>query len=985
MNKNSIIKKVVVAVTIPLLLQVILFIVMILITGMIPAMKENRINSFRESGNDKHRYIQDQMLQNWSSINRETKNINRRILNKLEEKGLSTSELNRNVDLSNEILTYISKHILNLATESYTTDTFIVFDTKEEGQENSTFAKKEGIYIKDTDPTVKSENNSDLYLERGPINIVNTLGIKTNSQWESQYKFTEEDSNNDFFYKPMNEARKGNSIESEDLGYWGKPSIITHENNKVITYSIPLLNHKGDPYGVLGIGIDSHYINNIFEDDENNQPNTYSIVVEKSGLYESNTNRDKGIFDKYKNIETKATKVSDNIYKLTNEIEKKKEVYIFKKELNLYKGHNRVSDEKWYVVSSIGEDELFLHLYRNKNCFLLITFISSLVSIGIAYIIARNVTKPIRCLAEKVRQSNPREPLKLEKINISEIDDLSSAITSLSENVAYESSKLNKIINTLNMPIGAFKHKKNEKKVYCTSRFFHILGIEGVHEKAEYIDLESFQVILAEVMKNKYEKEEDLYIIKKENQEDRWIKLTIQEEEIGTLGVITDVTQDILEKMKIEYDRDHDSLTQLLNRRAFRRIVTEKLKSKDIGLAAAIMWDLDNLKFVNDTYGHEYGDKYISQAASILKKLEGSNAVVARISGDEFLVFMYDYNSKSEILDRVREIQDTMKNTTLDLPYSYNQIRIRASAGIAWYPDDTDQYDDLVKYADFAMYKIKHTIKGSIAEFDKKEYDDKAFLINKKEDLNKLIEEELIYYVFHPIVDAHNGEVYAYEMLMRSKLESLRSLYQILAIAASESKLYEIERLTWFKGFEAVEGQKEALGDTKIFINSLPNYVLCEEDLNELIDKYGIYFTRVVVELLENEQADSTHILEKRKQIEKCNMKMAIDDFGSGYNNETILLETMPDFVKIDKEIIKDIHKDLNRQDIIKNLIAYTRKRDIKVIAEGIETKEELEKLIELRVDYVQGYYLNKPEAKPSQIREDLVQEILDLNKKYKR
>ncbi len=93
----------------------------------------------------------------------------------------------------------------------------------------------------------------------------------------------------------------------------------------------------------------------------------------------------------------------------------------------------------------------------------------------------------------------------------------------------------------------------------------------------------------------------------------------------------------------------------------------------------------------------------------------------------------------------------------------------------------------------------------------------------------------------------------------------------------------------------------------------------------------------------------------------------------------------MPDFVKIDKEIIKDIHKDLNRQDIIKNLIAYTRKRDIKVIAEGIETKEELEKLIELRIDYVQGYYLNKPEAKPSQIRKDLVQEILDLNKKYKR
>ncbi|MDU6853767.1 MAG: EAL domain-containing protein [Zhenhengia sp.] len=985
MNKNSIIKKVVVAITIPLLLQVILFILMILITGIIPTMKENIISSFRERGNDRHRYIQDQMLQSWSSINRKTKNINMNILNELEEKGLSTSELNSNVNISNEILTDISFHILDLARRNYTTDIFIILDTKEEGQENSTFAKKEGIYIKDTDPTAKSEDNSDLYLERGPINLANSLGINMNSQWESKYMLNKDEPNDDFFYKPINEAREFENIESEDLGHWGDSSIITNENNKVLTYSIPLINLEGDPYGVLGIGIDYNYVNNIFEDDENNQPNTYSIVSENGESYESATNIDEEILNKYKNREVKVKEISKNIYKLTNEIEEDEDVYIFKKELELYREHNRASDKKWYVVCFIGGDELFFQMYRIEDYLQFIIVISSLVSIGIGYIIARNVTKPIRCLAEKVRQSNPREPLKLEKINISEIDDLSSAITSLSENVAYESSKLNKIINTLNMPIGAFKHKKNEKKVYCTSRFFHILGIEGVHEKAEYIDLETFQVILAEVMKNKYEKEEDVYIIKKENQEDRWIKLTIQEEEIGQLGVIIDVTQDILEKMKIEYDRDHDSLTQLFNRRAFRRIVTEKLKSKNIGLAAAIMWDLDNLKFVNDTYGHEYGDKYISQAASILKKLEESNAVVSRISGDEFLVFMYDYNSKSEILDRVREIQDTMKNTILDSPYSYNQIKIRASAGIAWYPDDTDQYDDLVKYADFAMYKIKHTIKGSIAEFDKKEYDDKAFLINKKEDLNRLIEEELIYYVFHPIVDAHNGEIYAYEMLMRSKLESLRSLYQILAIAASESKLYEIERLTWFKGFEAVEGQKEALGDAKIFINSLPNYVLSEEDLNELIDKYGIYFTRVVVELLETEQTDSTHILEKRKQIEKCNMKMAIDDFGSGYNNETILLETTPDFVKIDKEIIKDIHKDLNRQDIIKNLIAYTRKRDIKVIAEGIETKEELEKLIELRVDYVQGYYLNKPEAKPSQIREDLIQEILNLNKKYKR
>ena len=208
MNKNSITKKLAVAITIPLLLQVILFILMISGTGIIPPMKDNIINSFRDRGNDKHRYIQDQMLQNWSSINRQTKTVNMNILKNLEEKGLSTSELNSNVDISNEILTDISKYILGLVKNNYTTDIFIILDTKEEGQENIDLAEKEGIYIKDTDPTAKSKNNSDLYLERGPLNLANNLEIGINSQWESKYILNKGDPNNDFFYKPINEARK---------------------------------------------------------------------------------------------------------------------------------------------------------------------------------------------------------------------------------------------------------------------------------------------------------------------------------------------------------------------------------------------------------------------------------------------------------------------------------------------------------------------------------------------------------------------------------------------------------------------------------------------------------------------------------------------------------------------------------------------------------------------------------------------------------
>ena len=532
------------------------------------------------------------------------------------------------------------------------------------------------------------------------------------------------------------------------------------------------------------------------------------------------------------------------------------------------------------------------------------------------------------------------------------------------------------------MPFGAFKHKKGEASVYCTNKLFHILGVEGMHESDEYIDLDSFNLIIGEATKNKYDNEENVYIIKNNRQDDRLIKLIVQEDENIILGAIIDVTQEILEKVKIEYDRDHDFLTGLLNRRAFRRLCKDKIDNDNIDIAAFIELDLDNLKFVNDTYGHDCGDEYIKEAASIIKEFEKYNGLVARISGDEFLVFIYGYKSKSQILDIVKEIHGKMKNTIFTLPYySYNKVKIRSSVGISWYPEDSYDYDILVKYSDFAMYKIKNTVKGSIAEFNKDEYSKKSFLIDNKVDLDKLIDEELVYYVFHPIIDTHTGNVYAYEMLMRSKLENLKSPYKILAIAAAESRLHEIEKITWFKSLETVEKYSEELKDAKIFINSLSNYLLCDDDLNELMDKYGKYFTNVVVELLENEQYDSDDMLQKINQIETCKAQIAIDDFGSGYNNESVLLEITPSFIKIDMEIVREIDKDLNRQDIIKNIISYSSKRGVKVIAEGVETREELEKLIELGVDYVQGYYISKPEINPPKISEDLVQEILDINK----
>lgn len=396
-----------------------------------------------------------------------------------------------------------------------------------------------------------------------------------------------------------------------------------------------------------------------------------------------------------------------------------------------------------------------------------------------------------------------------------------------------------------------------------------------------------------------------------------------------------------------------------------------------------VLWDLDNLKYVNDTYGHDYGDIYIRKAAAVLKQFEQYGGIVARRSGDEFFVFIYGFNDKSEIKSIVERVHDDVENTRISLPNG-RTLKIRASTGIAWYPDDGSTYEELSRFSDFAMYKIKKTVKGSIREFNRKEYEQDSFLFNSQEDLNKLLEEELVRYAFQPIIRADNGEIFAYEALMRSQLENLKNPLHIIKLATVDSRLYEIERLTFFKTLESFVQNRERFGDRKLFINSIPNYVLVNEDLETFEKMYGRYLNNLVVEILENEHSDTEGTSEKINLISRWNSEVAIDDFGSGYNNESVILTMTPNYVKIDMEIVRGVHKDLNRQQICKNLITYAKQRNIKIVAEGVEYIEELEKLIELGVDFIQGYFFSKPDFIPPVIAEEKKEIVVEINRRLK-
>lgn len=179
------------------------------------------------------------------------------------------------------------------------------------------------------------------------------------------------------------------------------------------------------------------------------------------------------------------------------------------------------------------------------------------------------------------------------------------------------------------------------------------------------------------------------------------------------------------EKEKIEFERDHDILTHLINRRAFHTALTKLLHSpKKIKTAALMMLDLDDLKHVNDTYGHNYGDIYLSSASNMLKEFCSQQTIVSRYGGDEFVIFIYGYDNREPIYNILKKINNAIEQCYIELPPNKN-YKVNFSAGYAWYPDDSFDIDQLLKYADFAMYGVKQTTKASMKEFNMKEYNSK--------------------------------------------------------------------------------------------------------------------------------------------------------------------------------------------------------------------------------------------------------------------
>lgn len=252
---------------------------------------------------------------------------------------------------------------------------------------------------------------------------------------------------------------------------------------------------------------------------------------------------------------------------------------------------------------------------------------------------------------------------------------------------------------------------------------------------------------------------------------------------------------------------------------------------------------------------------------------------------------------------------------------------------------------------------------------------------DKYKKFNRLLDENLFQYHFQPIVNAKTGEVFAYEALMRTDESINMTPVEILDFAVRENRLYEIEKLTLSNSLKIMRDYQETFGYKKLFINSISNHLLTDEDFDVLYKQYGTLFENVVLEITESALIDDIGIKSIRKRLQNANCQLALDDYGTGYSNESILLNTTPNYVKIDQLILRNINLDTKKQHLVSNIVSFAKKNHIKTIAEGIETYEEFVYVIQLGVDYIQGFYTGRPNPMLLQtIPDECLDTVLSLN-----
>lgn len=263
---------------------------------------------------------------------------------------------------------------------------------------------------------------------------------------------------------------------------------------------------------------------------------------------------------------------------------------------------------------------------------------------------------------------------------------------------------------------------------------------------------------------------------------------------------------------------------------------------------------------------------------------------------------------------------------------------------------DAQKRLERIRNSKFAIYSYAYD------SLDEKEKEDYSLV-------TRILDENLFDYHFQPIINAKNGDIYAYEALMRARTETKVSPLSIIKYATMQERLFDVERSTFLNVLSIVSENKESFGDAKVFINSIPGVMVGDGDLSDISAHLEKISEKVVIELTEEAELNDTDLMKLKQFYQRFNIDIAVDDYGTGYSNVSNLLRYMPNYVKIDHSLISDINDQPRKQHFVREIIDFCHENNIMALAEGVETSDELRVAINLGADLIQGFYTAVPSA----------------------
>ncbi|MDO8745228.1 MAG: EAL domain-containing protein [Candidatus Brocadiaceae bacterium] len=438
----------------------------------------------------------------------------------------------------------------------------------------------------------------------------------------------------------------------------------------------------------------------------------------------------------------------------------------------------------------------------------------------------------------------------------------------------------------------------------------------------------------------------------------------------GTVRNFSTIGRDITERKRFETQIMHmanrDPLTNLLNRRRFHEELEGWLaQTRRFGIKGALLFlDLDNFKYINDSLGHQAGDKLLITIAGLLRERLRDTDILARLGGDEFAIILphAEVGLAESVANQIREL--VQYRTSLEGNYSAG---ITVSIGVAMFPGHGDTVETLLTYADLAMYRAKEEGRNRICVYtpEQKTQIESRLIWEKR--IREALDQDRFVLFLQPIMDIHQNLIIGQELLLRMTNEKgeIVSPSNFLDIAERFGLIHDIDRWVVSTAIPLIKKLQHDGKPTCLEVN-LSGKAFTDKKLLPLIrselaatgiDPVNIIFEITETSIIENIDIARHFIVE----LKSLGCRFALDDFGIGFSSLNYIKHLPVDYLKIDGSFVRNLLYDTVDQHLVKAMVEVARGLGKKTIAEFVENEETLHLLREYGIDYAQGYHIGKP------------------------